>query len=195
SYFSIFYFCSSFLYNPADRLTSVLLCQAELLDATAGVFIRFRLGGISFPPNIYYKVFTYRPITDMCASSPRDYTKPGRRKPEDQTGWYRRMENNGWRLFSNKMLPKDESTVIGADKKLDFHYSKLQRRQDVDRWRKRRKLEWLRHMYRRGRLQSRLAMDATEKNEEVQEEEQEEQEELEELEELLTWSNTLNFEE
>lgn len=27
-----------------------------------------------FPPNVYYKVFTHRPIVDLCAYSPRDYT-------------------------------------------------------------------------------------------------------------------------
>ena len=28
-----------------------------------------------FPPNIYYKIFTHRPIQDMCSNSPKDYTK------------------------------------------------------------------------------------------------------------------------
>ena len=27
-----------------------------------------------FPPNIYYKIFTHRPIQDLCANSPKDYT-------------------------------------------------------------------------------------------------------------------------
>ena len=29
---------------------------------------------VKFPPNIYYKIFTRRPVIDLCASSPRDYT-------------------------------------------------------------------------------------------------------------------------
>ena len=29
-----------------------------------------------FPPNIYYKIYTHRPIQDLCANSPKDYTKP-----------------------------------------------------------------------------------------------------------------------
>ena len=29
-----------------------------------------------FPPNIYYKIFTHRPVQDMCANSPKDYTRP-----------------------------------------------------------------------------------------------------------------------
>jgi hypothetical protein len=31
-------------------------------------------GGCTFPPVIYYKIFTHRPVTDMCAFSPKDYT-------------------------------------------------------------------------------------------------------------------------
>lgn len=27
-----------------------------------------------FPPNIYYKIFTQRPIQDLCANSPKNYT-------------------------------------------------------------------------------------------------------------------------
>ncbi|KAG7526058.1 hypothetical protein JOB18_036181 [Solea senegalensis] len=105
-----------------------ILKTAELLDAAAGVFIRFRLGGVTFPPNIYYKIFTHRPITDVCASSPKDYTQPGLKKPsgqmqEDRSGWYQRMENNSWRLFYIKVLPIVEPAEIGADKKIDFHYS------------------------------------------------------------------------
>lgn len=72
---------------------------------------------ITFPPNIYYKIFTYRPITDVCASSPKDYTQPGVKQPvarqtnncwplmqEDRSGWYQRMENNSWRLFCSKVV-------------------------------------------------------------------------------------------
>ncbi|CAM4353636.1 unnamed protein product [Caretta caretta] len=85
--------------------------EAELLDAAAGVYIRFRLGGTKYPPSIYYKIFTHRPIVDMCANSPKDYTKPAYKQllPEaihgqiwkdDRNGWYKRVENNGWRLLS-----------------------------------------------------------------------------------------------
>uniref|UniRef100_A0A7N8YII3 Uncharacterized protein n=1 Tax=Mastacembelus armatus TaxID=205130 RepID=A0A7N8YII3_9TELE len=136
--------------DPQSVLKTVNPREAELLDAAAGVFIRFRLGGINFPPNIYYKIFKYRPIADMCASSPKDYTQPGLKKPvapqtnsgwpviqEDRSGWYRRVENNSWRLFCCK---------LGANKTMDFHYSKLQRQQDVGRWRKKRNTEWLKQI-------------------------------------------------
>ncbi|KAM7370087.1 hypothetical protein PAMP_011370 [Pampus punctatissimus] len=210
------------------RLLRLLFLKAVLLDAAAGVFIRFRLGGITFPPNIYYKIFTHRPIADVCASSPKDYTQPGLKKlvawqtnngwplmQEDRSGWYQRMENNSWRLFCSKVVPKGEPNEIGADKKINFHYSRLQRKHDVDKWRKRRKIEWLKHMkpiyhplflsyrYNQGRLQARpvhrhMATLVGSSTQEVMEtiEEKGDDEILEwELDELLAWTNTLNFEE
>ncbi|XP_026161463.1 protein MFI [Mastacembelus armatus] len=145
--------------DPQSVLKTVNPREAELLDAAAGVFIRFRLGGINFPPNIYYKIFKYRPIADMCASSPKDYTQPGLKKPvapqtnsgwpviqEDRSGWYRRVENNSWRLFCCKLVSMAEIIELGANKTMDFHYSKLQRQQDVGRWRKKRNTEWLKQM-------------------------------------------------
>nr|XP_033495190.1 uncharacterized protein C11orf65 homolog isoform X3 [Epinephelus lanceolatus] len=148
--------------DPHTILKTVNPREAELLDAAAGVFIRFRLGGITFPPNIYYKIFTYRPVMDVCASSPKDYTQPGLKRPvarqannswplvqEDRSGWYQRMENNSWRLFCCKGLPMGEPIEISANTKMDFHYSRLQRQQDVDKWQKKRKIEWLKQMYMR----------------------------------------------
>ncbi|TNN57595.1 putative protein C11orf65 [Liparis tanakae] len=104
---------------------------------------------INFPPNIYYKIFTYRPITDLCASSPKDYTRPGLEKPvarQERLGWYQRTENNSWRLFCSKVVSMNESKEMGANKKREFHYSRLQRQQDVDKWRQGRKIEWLKKM-------------------------------------------------
>uniref|UniRef100_A0A3Q4NBA6 Chromosome 11 open reading frame 65 n=1 Tax=Neolamprologus brichardi TaxID=32507 RepID=A0A3Q4NBA6_NEOBR len=203
----IFYFKQQ---DPKTILKTVNPREAELLDAAAGVFIRFRLGGINFPPDIYYKIFTHRPITDVCAGSPKDYTKQSRRKlvaqktnegpavaKDDRSGWYKRMENNSWRLFCNK------PAEIGAYKKMDFHYSKLQRKQDLERWRKRKKIEWLKQMYKEGRLQDHaehrhMAALVESSAQELMEtvEKKGDDEILEwELDELLAWTNTLNFEE
>ena len=102
--------------------------EAKYIDSAAGIRIRFRLAGERFPPTIYYKIFTNRPVQDLCANAPRNYTRPYlrlksavdsnnklNRFPEqglflfrilftrnlmsviDQEGWYRRIENNGWR--------------------------------------------------------------------------------------------------
>ena len=35
--------------------------------------VRFRLGGLSFPPLIYYKIFVHGAIVDINAFAPRDY--------------------------------------------------------------------------------------------------------------------------
>ncbi|KAK5850113.1 hypothetical protein PBY51_014390 [Eleginops maclovinus] len=202
--------------DPKKILKLVNPREAELLDAAAGVFIRFRLGGLTFPPSIYYKIYTHRPITDMCATSPKDYTQPDLKKPvaqlnkktqplkqEDRSGWYRRLENNCWRLFCSKVVSKSEPVEIGTNKEMEFHYSKLQRQQDVDMWRKKRKIEWLKHMYNQGRLQTHpvhrhMAALVENSAQEVMEtiKEKGDDEILEwELDELLAWTNTLNYEE
>lgn len=82
---------------------------------------------ITFPPSIYYKIFTHRPITDVCASSPRDYPQLGLKKPvtwqtnngwpliqEDQSGWYQHMENNSWTLLCRKVRNMLEIILYSA---------------------------------------------------------------------------------
>ncbi|XP_067145878.1 protein MFI [Apteryx mantelli] len=132
--------------------------EAELLDVAAGAFIKFRLGGISFPPNVYYKIFTHRPIVDMCANSPKDYTKPnpkqllqerilGKIWKDDGSGWYKRIENNGWRLLSIRFWRTiDPVTDEGNKKAEEFHYSKMKRKQEIEKKRKKRKIEWMKKM-------------------------------------------------
>ncbi|KAL1006639.1 hypothetical protein UPYG_G00074790 [Umbra pygmaea] len=155
--------------DPRFLLKNIKPNEADILDAAAGVHVRFRLGGTSFPPSIYYKIYTHRPIIDICANSPKDDTNPGLKRPlssqthnqwplvqDDQCGWYRRVENNGWRLLSGKTaLLGDISTLNTSVKKVEFHHSKLQRRQDAERKKKRRKIEWLKQMYERGSLLAR----------------------------------------
>ncbi|KAJ0059858.1 hypothetical protein NL108_014125, partial [Boleophthalmus pectinirostris] len=197
--------------DPQMILKTVNPRECELLDAAAGVFLRFRLGGTTFPPSIYYKIFTYRPITDLCASSPKIYAKPSNRQSEIQQasqttvkaahkGWYQRTENNNWRLFSSVLVPKSDSAECDDNRKVDFCYTKLQRRQDVHRWRKKKKIEWLKQMYSRGRLENRLGRVASLVDNSAQEVVSHLEKNSEdimdwELDELLSWSNTLNFEE
>ena len=45
------------------------------MDPFTGAHIKFRLGGLHFPPTIYYKIFVHTPLVDLGAFSPRDYTK------------------------------------------------------------------------------------------------------------------------
>uniref|UniRef100_A0A8C6Z9T9 Chromosome 11 open reading frame 65 n=1 Tax=Nothoprocta perdicaria TaxID=30464 RepID=A0A8C6Z9T9_NOTPE len=119
-----------------------------------------------FPPNIYYKIFTHRPIVDMCANSPKDYTKPspkqvlqerilGKIWEDDGSGWYKRVENNGWRLLSIRFWRAiDPVTDEGNRKAEEFHYSKMKRKQEIEKKRKKRKIEWMKKMYHAGSLRA-----------------------------------------
>ena len=60
---------------PRELLKSINPQEATLFDGATGLHIRFRLGGQSFPPMLFYKIFTHRPISDICAYCPRDYVK------------------------------------------------------------------------------------------------------------------------
>lgn len=77
------------------------------------MFIKFQP---TYPPNIYFKIYTRAPIVDMCASSPKDYTQLKKPAPgqihngrlmindrDDHSRWYQRVENNGWRILSCKV--------------------------------------------------------------------------------------------
>ncbi|WIA22348.1 hypothetical protein OEZ85_004660 [Tetradesmus obliquus] len=49
--------------DPRAMLRCINVREAALVDAAAGLVVRFRLGGSSFPPLVFYKIFTYRPVT------------------------------------------------------------------------------------------------------------------------------------
>ncbi|XP_076869550.1 protein MFI isoform X2 [Brachyhypopomus gauderio] len=203
--------------DPRLLLKYVNPKEADLLDAASGVFIRFRLGGSTFPPSIYYKIFTHRPVVDLCASSPKDYTNAGQKKPvprqihngepqvqDDHSGWYHRVENNGWRLLSGKIcLLGDDITQDGSDSKTRFHHCKIRRRQDAERRRKMRKIEWMKKMYDQGSLRA-----CTERRETALLVENSTQGMMNtvqqlgpnsilewEVDELIEWTNALNFDE
>ncbi|XP_004688823.1 PREDICTED: uncharacterized protein C11orf65 homolog [Condylura cristata] len=187
--------------------------EAELLDAAAGVQVRFRLGGVNFPPDIYYKIFTHRPIEDLCANSPRDYTKlptkytshieNNNRHEEDHSGWYHRVENNDWRLVSDNFWRNTEKLVMEVKKESEFHFSKLKRRQDMERKRKIRKMEWMRQMYYSGKLEAKatshttinLIHTATKGLIKAFEDGGIDSVMEWEVNEVLNWTNTLNFDE
>ncbi|XP_062054337.1 protein MFI [Lepus europaeus] len=187
--------------------------EAELLDAAAGIHVRFRLGGAKFPPDIYYKIFTHRHVEDLCANSPRDYTKLSAKytshntsdhlQEEDQSGWYRRIENNGWRIVSDKFWIPTESEIAEEKKESEFHFSKLKRRQDLEKKRKIRKIEWMRQMYYAGTLKAKATRDetldlihtATKGLIRAVEDGGIESVMEWEVDEVLNWTNTLNFDE
>ncbi|XP_076824881.1 uncharacterized protein LOC143470550 [Clavelina lepadiformis] len=158
--------------DPALMLRCINPNEAKLLDAASGIHVRFRLAGEKFPPNIYYKIYTHRHIVDMCANSPKDYTKPGTKTATakqthtrnlpmhsytEADGWYERYENNGWRLVSDRLIyaSMDPVTWESSRKKVQFHHVKLQRKTDVEHRRRQRKIEWMKKMYKEGMLKAR----------------------------------------
>ncbi|PAA92492.1 hypothetical protein BOX15_Mlig026939g2, partial [Macrostomum lignano] len=202
--------------DPALMLKSINPMEAKMLDAASGVHVKFRLAGETFPPNIFYKIFTHRPVQDMCANSPKDYTRPEAKlqdcrqlhntRPLDfiqqgpeRDGWYRRIENNGWRLVSDRALAGgktiDPDPASGA---AEFHHDRLQRRADLAAKRKQRRVQWLMKMHREGLLKSREpeAADLVESAADGMVRALEAGDEVEdwEVEELLHWSTCLDFE-
>lgn len=56
-----------------DLLRCIIPGEADILDKASGVHVRFRLGGHIFPPKIYYKIYTHRPLCDLNSFAPRHY--------------------------------------------------------------------------------------------------------------------------
>lgn len=122
--------------EPMQLLKSINPAEAGLLDAASRCHIRFRLGGERFPPLIYYKIFAHGGIVDINAFAPRDYhgmKKEQKKdtinitfdKPENDNhnGWYNRVERNGWRPISDKILtPGDRVEIETNEKPKEFHF-------------------------------------------------------------------------
>ena len=98
--------------DPATLLKVINPLEAQLLDPAVGAHVRFRLGGFEWPPQIYYKIFLHSPVCDVNSYAPRNYSdrrnaEIGPVSPEDlpelseKFGWYKRIENNGWRPISS----------------------------------------------------------------------------------------------
>ncbi len=104
--------------------------------------------------------------------APRDYTKQYLKLPaaklrhnkirtlptESLEGWYKRIENNGWRPVSNKHLHQMNLDYYYGTEKCKpipvFQHSKLVRKQEIEAKRKQKKIEWMQKMYKAGILRS-----------------------------------------
>jgi len=152
--------------SPANMLRCINPNEAKLLDDASGVHIRFRLMGEKFPPSICYKIYTHRPVQDICSNSPKDYTslKAKHKHAKSQNnrinltntakcskaGWYERFENNGWRVVSSSQLQNTNFSNNESYKAVKFHHNNLRRKQDIQLNRKRKKIEWMKKMYKNG---------------------------------------------
>ena len=148
--------------NPYELLKCINRGEAYLMDAASRCHVRFRLGGLSFPPLIYYKIFIHGAVVDINAFAPRDYNQIKKEKkkqtvnmhydrPENDQheGWYERIENNGWRPINDKMLtPYDQVEIDTTNKSKPFHFDPKKRKALSEREKRIRKIRWLRKLYR-----------------------------------------------
>ena len=132
------------------------------MDPASRCHVRFRLGGLKFPPLIYYKIFVHGSVVDINAFAPRDYNQIKKQKrkatinikfdkePDDKhEGWYERIENNGWRPINDKILtPYDQIEIDTSNKPKPFHFDPKKRKALTDREKRLRKIRWLRKLYR-----------------------------------------------
>jgi len=146
--------------DPCLLLKSIAPREAQLLDPSMQVHLRFRLGGEHFPPSIYYKIFSHGRIVDLCAFAPRDYAAQRSNMPSYQHEWYMRVERNGWRPIATRLYKKvdDIEKSTGQRAQPHFHHNRLQRRQDLERRRKHQKVRWMQKLY-QLKLQGPLARD------------------------------------
>lgn len=100
----------------------------------------------------------------MNAFSPRNYWQNEHKLPNAETvhsnkqghgaglnpinGWYRRTENNGWRPVSDQvwMDMKDPLVYKSAIKKVKFHYNKVVRREEMEKAKKKKRVEWMKKL-------------------------------------------------
>ena len=72
-------------------------------------------------------------------------------KPEKDNfdGWYQRIERNGWRPISDKVLTPQDRVEIESNKKAKaFHFNPILRQKQTAKQKRNRKIRWLRKLYR-----------------------------------------------
>jgi len=140
--------------DPCLVLRSILPRESLLFDPSMQIHVRFRLGGVRFPPLVYFKVFTHAPVCDVGAFAPRNYfahaiLREGKGRVQELDKMYEREDNNGWRpLVARAKLPGQELMKQGPVRATKaFHHSRMRRRQDLERQRKQRTIAWMRKLY------------------------------------------------
>lgn len=117
---------------PYDLLRNIIPREVNLLDKAAGIHIRFRLGGRTFPPKVYFKIFTHRPLCDVGAFAPRDYKSEVLHKKD-------LFLHNKREFYPPSMAMKTQirvgakyfSTVMSGDSRFEEWYA----REDGNNWR------------------------------------------------------------
>jgi hypothetical protein len=71
---------------------------------------------------------------------------------QNHSGWYQRVDNNGWRpLAEHVLIEVDPITASTAAKRTEYHHVPLVRQQQLAQRRKQRQLEWMAKMYALGK--------------------------------------------
>lgn len=221
--------------DPAQMLRAINPGEASLLDAAMGAHVRFRLGGLSFPPTIYYKIFTRKPVCDLNAFSPKDYalerqtskekkSKCDKAKAEtlyirvggayfraatqrmDAQRWYQRMENNGWRPVTAKVVADASSDPIAratakkpASSRLHVAPSPSRKAggslEDREAARRRKKREWMKKLYSQGLLSAKAPeiRPETETEDELPDVDFDSEQWEEEADEMFQWAEALDY--
>ncbi len=138
--------------DPRRILHLINPAEAALMDAAVGSTVRFRLGGVRFPPTVYYKIFTSR-VVDLNAFAPRDYhdqacRAAGGAPSTDPDFWYRRVDYNTWRPVRDEVIldPATQQRVVDVVEERAMRISEpvktLDRAAVARRRVRRRKAEW-----------------------------------------------------
>jgi hypothetical protein len=99
---------------PSDLLRAIIPREVDFMDRAAGVHVRFRLGGSIFPPKIYYKIFTHRPLCDVNAFAPRNYTLERQVDPVSLHNKVTGKTYSAAGLSTNVVMQKTHMRVGGA---------------------------------------------------------------------------------
>ena len=154
--------------EPTALLRALEARDGLLSDSASGLYVRLRLGGPTFPPLLLYKLFTAQPVVDLNAFAPRHYAADQRALKQagtegtDVSLWYRRWENNGWRVVGGSLLTADCRRALEAgvrtaqSQRPHYHHpNRAVRRVDAERRRKERRVAWMKRMYKHGRDEER----------------------------------------
>ncbi|XP_036717002.1 protein O-glucosyltransferase 3 isoform X8 [Balaenoptera musculus] len=138
--------------------------------------------------------YYYRVLQDFCMAwkQESEFTKRDRAA---------RVIQKAWKSFL--FWKSTENVMVGDKKESEFHFSKLKRKQDIEKKRKIKKIEWMRQMYYTGTLEAKstnhetlgLIHTATKGLIRAFEDGGIDSVMEWEVDEVLNWTNTLNFDE